>query len=129
NSAAIGTELQPETSTASESSSTSAGDRRIESEGEEAKAKVLSRPTQYTNYLTPCTALVPNGGVDTEILCYMLRRLQPELRRLASGETVKEVSTRDLEGLEVTLPNLRERQTLASLLSSSDCLKSTLRHQ
>jgi type I restriction enzyme S subunit len=64
-------------------------------------------------------------ALATDRLCddFVLHRLEPELRRLHGGTgatTVKHLSTKQIEALEIPLPPLAEQRKIAAILSSVD---------
>ena len=61
------------------------------------------------------------GKVDSEFLFYYLKIKIPDIEKLGSGTTFKEVSKLSLEGLTVSIPNdISTQQKIAAVLSALD---------
>jgi len=63
-----------------------------------------------------CKTFVPGQGVDSEFLFYRLRQAVPDLQALGSGATFVEVSKRQCEAFEISLPPLPEQKRIAAAL-------------
>ncbi|WP_415060184.1 restriction endonuclease subunit S [Flavobacterium sp.] len=67
--------------------------------------------------------LVPNQKkVNTVYLYYVMTNSRNELNARSSGTTISYLSRQEFEKFEITLPNLKEQQKIASCLSSLDDL-------
>ena len=74
-------------------------------------------------------SIIPNKSFDVEFLYYILKKNVKLLIRKASGSTFLEISKKDFESIELSMPSLTEQQKIAAVLSAADQEISTLQQQ
>jgi type I restriction enzyme, S subunit len=73
--------------------------------------------------------VIPNKLISVEFLYYKLCLEKHQLLRLASGSTFLEISKKDFEIIEISIPSLPEQEKIAAVLSAADEEISTLEKQ
>ncbi|GKV74215.1 MULTISPECIES: restriction endonuclease subunit S [Pseudarthrobacter] len=89
------------------------------------KVAVAGRDIAFSQDIT---AVKPHPGVAcASYITQMLRLHQPTLERQARGATIKGVTRRDVESLEIPLPPLDEQRRIAAILDKADELRTKRR--
>lgn len=65
-------------------------------------------------------SIVPNKSTDPSFYFHMLKQLAPEMDRLASGSTFKEISGKNFAGIIVPRPEQDEQALIAAILDTID---------
>ena len=65
-------------------------------------------------------SFICSESLNNEFWYYYLDTIVKDFQRLAGGNTFKEVSKYAVENFEVRIPEYREQQAIASVLSSAD---------
>jgi type I restriction enzyme, S subunit len=64
--------------------------------------------------------IVPGPASDSTFFYYLLQRVAPEMRRLASGSTFDEISKREFAAIRVPRPPVPEQRRIAEVLDTAD---------
>ena len=62
-------------------------------------------------------ALLPCEDVWPEFLFWVMKRLAPEIETLGNGATVKGVTVRDIQKIDILLPSVKEQRRIANILN------------
>ncbi len=64
-----------------------------------------------------CKSFLPSSILDSQFLFWFLKKSVPELQKLGSGATFREVSKTQVEEFEIALPPLNEQKRIVAILN------------
>lgn len=69
-------------------------------------------------------SIVPNSDVaESDFLYYLIRRIQPYLKKMASSAVVPLLNKRNFSNVEVSLPSIKSQKHIASILDKAEQLQ------
>lgn len=74
-------------------------------------------------------SVIPRIGFDVNFLYYLFNYHKAKFIRLACGSTFLELSKKDFEHMTFVIPDLKEQQKIASVLSAADAEITTIQNQ
>ncbi len=74
----------------------------------------------YKIWASDCSVVEPRGDNNIKYLYYWLSNQQRKIYNLQSGGAQPHIYPRDLDSLKISIPNLKEQQKIATVLTNAD---------